>query len=155
MQRITDEVTVDAPIERVWDAIRDPGEHAHWHPFATAIEGEHALGSTRKCSVLVGKKPSTTEERCTSYEEQRRITWTVEHDSAGFSRMVSDWSAGFSLESRGPRETRVTAESLFSPRLPARLMMPVIRRKFHQTQRAILDALKQHTEQNERTEAAL
>ena len=42
---------------------------------------------------------------------------------------------------------RVTAQSLFTPkRFLARLMMPVIRRKFHQTQRTILDGLKQHTE---------
>jgi uncharacterized protein YndB with AHSA1/START domain len=155
MQAITDEVLVDAPLERVWEAIRAPGEHAGWHPFATAIEGEHALGSTRRCNVLIGKKPGTTEERCTTYEEQRTIMWTVEHDSAGFSRMVSNWSAGFSLESQAPGATRVTARSLFNPRLPARLVMPVIRRKFHQTQRAILDALKQHAEQNERTAAAL
>jgi len=73
--------------------------------------------------------------------------WTIEQDSSGFSRMVSDWCTGFSLEPQGSGATRVTAQSLFTPkRFLARLMMPVIRRKFHQTQRAILDGLKQHTE---------
>jgi hypothetical protein len=72
--------------------------------------------------------------------------WTVEQDSSGFSRMVSDWRTGFSLEPQGSDTTRVTAQSLFTPRSPARLMMPVIRRKFHQTQRAILGGLKQHAE---------
>ena len=75
------------------------------------------------------------------------IMWTVEQDSSGFLRMVSDWRTGFSLEPQGSATTRVTAQSLFTPkRFPARLMMPVIRRKFHQTQRTILDRLKQHTE---------
>lgn len=146
MAQITDEVTVRAPVERVWAAIQDPGEHVTWHPFATRIEGAHTLGAMRECSVVVGGKPGTTREQCTQYEQARAIVWSVEQDSSGFSRMVSDWSAGFSLEPQGSGATRVTAQSLFTPRLPARLMMPVIRRKFHQAQRAILDGLKQYTE---------
>jgi uncharacterized protein YndB with AHSA1/START domain len=147
VEDITDQVVVQAPVDRVWGAIQDPAEHVEWHPFATRIEGTHALGSTRKCSVLVGEKPGTTQERCSTYDEARTIMWTVEQDSSGFSRMVSDWRTGFSLEPQGSATTRVTAQSLFTPkRLPARLMMPVIRRKFHKTQRAILDRLKQHTE---------
>lgn len=147
MEDIRDEVIVNAPLERVWSSIQNPREHAEWHPFATSIEGEHALGSTRSCSVLIGKKPGTTTERCSTYEETRTIGWTIEHDSAGFSRMVSGWRAGFSLQPHDTGATRVTAYSHFAPRqLLARLMMPAIRRKFHQTQRAILDALKQHAE---------
>jgi Polyketide cyclase / dehydrase and lipid transport len=146
MVEITDEVSVRAAVERVWAAIQDPGEHVAGHPFATRIEGAHTLGATRECSVVVGGKPGTTRERCTGYEQARAIVWSVEQDSSGFSRMVSDWRAGFSLEPQGSGATLVTALSLFTPRLPARLMMPVIRRKFHQTQRAILDGLKQYTE---------
>ena len=146
MAEITDQVTVQAPVERIWAAIQDPGEHVTWHPFATRIEGAHTLGATRACSVMIGGKPGTTRERCTGYEEARAIVWSVEQDSSGFSRMVSDWRTGFSLEPLGSGATRVTAQSLFTPRLPARPMMPVIRRKFHQTQRAILDGLKQYAE---------
>jgi hypothetical protein len=40
-----------------------------------------------------------------------------------------------------------TAQSTFRPRPLVRVMMPVIRHKFHQTQRAILDGLRQHVEQ--------
>jgi uncharacterized protein YndB with AHSA1/START domain len=144
---ITDQVTVQAPVDRVWAAIQDPGEHVKWHPFATRIEGAHTLGAARECSILIGGKPGTTRERCTQYDEDRAIMWTIEQDSSGFSRMVSGWRAGFSLEPQGSGMTRVTAQSLFTPRFPARVMMPVIRRKFHQTQRAILGGLKQHVEQ--------
>jgi uncharacterized protein YndB with AHSA1/START domain len=146
MAEITDQVTVQAPVDRVWAAIQDPGEHVQWHPFATRIEGAHTLDGTRECSVLVGGKPGTTRERCTQYDEARAIMWSVEQDSTGFSRMVSDWRTGFSLEPQGSGTTRVTAQSLFTPRFPARVMMPVILRKFHQTQRAILGGLKAHAE---------
>jgi uncharacterized protein YndB with AHSA1/START domain len=146
MEDITDQVIVQAPVEQVWVAISDPAQHVQWHPFATRIEGAHTLGSTRTCSVLIGGKPGSSRERCSAYDEARTIMWTVEQDSSGFSRMVSDWRTGFSLEPQGSDTTRVTAQSLFTPRLPARLMMPVIRRKFHQTQRAILGGLMQHAE---------
>ena len=147
MEEVVDELIVKAPAQRVWTAIRDPGEHAEWHPFVTGIEGEHVLGSKRRCRVSVGREPGTTEERCSTYDEGRTIAWKIEQESSGFSRMVSDWSAGFSLEPHDTGATRVTAWSLFTPgRLSARLMMPVIRRKFHATQRTILGALKQHAE---------
>jgi uncharacterized protein YndB with AHSA1/START domain len=147
MEDITDQVIVQAPVDLVWAAIQEPAEHVKWHPFATHIEGAHALGATRTCSVLIGGKPGTTRERCSDYDEARTIMWAVEQDSSGFSRMVSDWRTGFSLEPQGAGATRVTAQSLFTPRrLLARLMMPVIRRKFHQTQHAILDGLQQHAE---------
>jgi uncharacterized protein YndB with AHSA1/START domain len=147
MTEITDQVTVQAPVDRVWAAIQDPGEHVRWHPFATHIEGAHTLGGIRECSVQIGDKPGSTRERCSTFDEARAIMWSIEQDSSGFSRMVSDWSTGFSLQPQGPAATRVSAQSLFTPRLPARVMMPIIRRKFHQTQRAILRGLKQHLEQ--------
>jgi uncharacterized protein YndB with AHSA1/START domain len=147
METLADEVVVDAPAGRVWQAIQDPREHAQWHPLVTGIEGEHAPGAVRTCSVRNGQKSATTEERCSSFEEGRTIVWTVERDSSGFSRMVSDWSAGFTLSEEGPTATRVTARSMFTPRrLMVRLVMPLIRRKFHQAQREILGGLKRHLE---------
>jgi len=147
VEDIADEVIVNAPVDRVWKVIADPGEHVAWHPFATHIDGEHALGEVRRCSVVVGGKPGTTAERCSAYDEASKIMWTIEEDSTGFSRMVTDWRAGFSLQPQGPEATRVRAESMFTPKPLTRLMMPVIRRKFHQAQRAILDGLRQHVEQ--------
>ena len=147
MQEIADEVTVQAPLALVWKAIQDPGEHRAWHPFAARIEGEHAPGAVRTCTVQVGRKPGTTRERCTAYEDESKIMWIMEHDSSGFSRMVTDWQTGFSLAPEGPAATRVRAISQFRPKGPVvRVMMPAIRRKFHQTQRAILHGLKQHVE---------
>lgn len=147
MQDIADEVTVNAPLAQVWKAIQDPREHVAWHPFATGIDGEHAPGAVRTCTVQIGRKPGTTRERCTAYDEENTISWAMEHDSSGFSRMVADWQTGFHLVAQGPGATRVRAFSQFRPKGPVvRALMPAIRRKFHQTQRAILDGLKQHAE---------
>jgi hypothetical protein len=60
--------------------------------------------------------------------------------------MVSGWQAGFALTPSG-ETTVVTAESTFRPRkVIVRAMLPMIRRKFHQTQRAILGGLKNSVE---------
>ena len=139
---IEDELQIDAPPSTVWAAIKDPVAHAAWHPFVTVIAGEHSHGASRSCSVVVGTTSGLTHERCIEEEAERRIIWLIEHDSTGFGRMVSDWRAGFRLEPAGPG-TRVVAESRFRPDgMLVRLTIPIVRRKFHQTQKAILAGLR-------------
>jgi|Tabmets5t2r1_1033131.scaffolds.fasta_scaffold69273_2 uncharacterized protein YndB with AHSA1/START domain len=141
--RIVDEAVVAAPAAAVWSAIADPAEHARWHPFVTRITGEHRLGATRSCRVDLGRRKGETRERCISAEPERRIAWQIDEDSTGFLRLVTDWTAGFHLESQGSDWTRVVAESAFSPRtLLVRPVLPLVRRRFHATQRAILAALE-------------
>jgi hypothetical protein len=78
----------------------------------------------------------------------------IEEDSTGFGRMVSAWRSGFSLAQRDG-ETIVTAHSTFHPNnLLVRAMLPVIRRKFHQTQRAILRGLQEAVEGDRAARAA-
>jgi uncharacterized protein YndB with AHSA1/START domain len=140
--RIADELRIDAPLDLVWQAIEDPAAHARWHPFLTEIEGGHGLGQRRSCSVRLGRKEGSTRERCVEREEHERIIWTIEEDSSGFGRMVSDWRSGFSLSERYGT-TLVTAESRFRPsNLLVRAILPLIRRRFHKTQRAILRGLE-------------
>jgi hypothetical protein len=144
--RIADHVRVDAPVAAVWSAIEDRAAHARWHPFVTAIAGRHELDQLRTCSVLVGNKQGQTKERCVEHDRGRRITWEIEEDSTGFGRMVTGWRAGFALAS-SDSGTVVTAESTFRPRkLLVRTMLPLIRRKFHHTQQAILRGLKDSLE---------
>jgi uncharacterized protein YndB with AHSA1/START domain len=143
MVRIADELRLDAPIDVVWNAIEDPAAHGRWHPFVTAIAGGHSLHEIRSCSVRLGGKEGATKERCVEREEGTLIAWAIEQDSTGFGRMVSGWRSGFSLAER-EGATIVTAESTFRPNnLLVRAMLPVIRRKFHQTQRAILRGLQE------------
>jgi uncharacterized protein YndB with AHSA1/START domain len=144
--RIADQVQLDAPIDVVWQAIEDTAAHARWHPFVTAIAGGHELHETRSCSVQVGKKEGTTKERCVEREEGARIAWAIEEDSTGFGRMVSGWRSGFSLAERDGA-TVVTAQSVFRPsNVLVRAMLPLIRRRFHQTQQAILRGLQEAVE---------
>ena len=144
--RIADELALDAPIDVVWRVIEDASAHARWHPFVSAISGGHQLYETRSCSVRVGGKEGSTTERCVEREEGARIAWAIEEDSTGFGRMVTGWRSGFSLAVRDGA-TIVTAQSTFRPgNVLVRAMLPVIRRKFHQTQQAILRGLRDAVE---------
>jgi uncharacterized protein YndB with AHSA1/START domain len=149
---ITDEVVVKASGSEVWQAVRDPVLHAEWHPFVDSIRGEHAPGASRRCAVRVGKKTGETREHCIAFEEEQRILWQIDEDSTGFLRLVSDWSAGFVLEPAGSGATLVKAQSVFVRKNPLLvLMLPMIRRKFHKTQQAILAGLKQFVERRPAT----
>lgn len=146
--RIADELRLDAPIDIVWHTIEDPAAHARWHPFVSAIAGGHELHDIRSCSVRVGAKHGTTTERCIEREEGARIAWAIEEDSTGFGRMVSDWRSGFSLTEHGGA-TVVTAYSTFrTNNVLVRAMLPMIRRKFHKTQKAILRGLQETVERD-------
>jgi uncharacterized protein YndB with AHSA1/START domain len=146
--RIEDTLAIDASAPEVWHALEDPAAHARWHPFVTDIAGEHRLGHVRTCSVAVGGKHGQTKERCVVEEPPNRVAWLVEEESTGFGRMVSNWCAGFSLTPRDGK-TLVTAESTFEPNnVIVRAMLPMIRRKFHHTHRAILAALGESLEKD-------
>jgi uncharacterized protein YndB with AHSA1/START domain len=151
---MADELQIDAPVDVVWHAIEDPAAHARWHPFVSAIAGGHELHEIRSCSVQVGKKEGTTKERCVAREEGTRIAWAIEEDSTGFARMISGWRSGFSVAER-EGATVVTAQSTFRPNnVLVRAMLPLIRRKFHQTQRAILRGLQEAVEGDRAARAA-
>jgi uncharacterized protein YndB with AHSA1/START domain len=140
---IEDLLRVRAEAPDVWKAIEDTEAHTAWHPYVTRIEGAHRPGAERRCSVLVGSRTGETRERCVEAEPERTITWVIEDDTTGFSRMVTDWRAGFTLAADGDGTT-VTARSTFCPRNHlVRALLPLIRRRFHRAQRDILEALEQ------------
>jgi uncharacterized protein YndB with AHSA1/START domain len=148
VETLTDTTTIAAPVDQVWAAIENPDRHAHWHPFVQQIDGDHHANSVRTCTVLIGTRRATTVERCTERLDGRKLGWRIESDTTGFSRMVSGWAAGFTIEPDGPDKTRVLAESVFTPaKLSAHVLRPILRRKFHQTQRTILASLKQYVEE--------
>jgi hypothetical protein len=74
----------------------------------------------------------------------------IEEESTGFGRMVTGWRAGFELAG-SDGATVVTAESTFRPKnLLVLAMLPIIRRKLHRTQQAILRGLKDSLEADRR-----
>lgn len=146
---VRDQLIIGAPAGRVWEAVQDPARHAGWHPFIERIHGRHARGAVRVCDILIRGRSGRTEETCVLYDEQARIFWRIEKDTSGFSKMASDWTAGFTMTPHASG-TVVSAESTFTPKgLFPRLANPLITRMFHRTQRLILARLKAYVEADE------
>jgi hypothetical protein len=61
------EVTIDAPVETVWDVITDLGQYPEWNPFIVSAAGDVAVGQrlTNRMQPAGGKamtfKPTITE----------------------------------------------------------------------------------------------
>ena len=140
MTEIADSLQVHARAAEVWSAIADPARHAAWHPFVTTITGAHRERGR-------AGDPLRRHQEAGSVHEGREILWAIDRDTTGFSKMVSDWRAGFRLAVSADGETTtVCAISSFTPKPVVRPLLPLIRRRFHQTQAAILAALKRHVE---------
>jgi len=113
--------------------------------FCFHLEEHLVLGSHGR-ALSTPSLPWRFESVTGVHAEERKISWAIEEDSTGFSRMVSDWRAGFSLQTVDGG-TRVIAESAFQPTsMLVRLMSPLVKRKFHHAQTSILAGLKQAAE---------
>jgi len=109
--------------------------------------GKHELGEIRKCELEVNNQTRHTEERCSEYEERRKIMWLMGKDSSGFSNMVSDRKAGFTLEFLALATTVVTAVSTFRLKAaPDRAHEQKNQQVFHRTHQAILSGLKKYAQ---------
>lgn len=140
------ELLIHAPVGAVWHAIKDPEVYARWHPFVVRITGQHALGEVRTCKVMIDHRPGATRERCAEDDEEWRITWKIEDDSAGFHERVTNWYSGFDLEHR-EGGTLVTARTSFRPKgLLVWVLDPIMQHRFRRRQRTVLARLKQFIE---------
>ena len=78
-------VEIDAPVERVWDVLRDVERYPEWNPFTVSVQTDFALGSPVDMRVnLFGRyrrdgSPRTIHqvEYVTGYDEGRRVSWGV------------------------------------------------------------------------------
>ena len=128
------------------ETVREEGDqgceaHARWHPFATRITGEHGLGATRACAVVVGKDPRD--------QGPLRRGRRIPTDQLGHQARLDR------LQSHGPRLAhRLRARAARRQhggqgrqRLPAEECShsadaPIVRRKLHQTQQPIVVGLR-------------
>lgn len=53
---VQDAIVIDAPRQKVWDAIADPAKQEAWNPFVSRITGQHALNATRTVTGLCRRR---------------------------------------------------------------------------------------------------
>lgn len=76
MMELYTEIEIDAPADRVWEALTRFDDMPDWNPYIRAIEGPLAVGSVlRVCARPSGSLSSTFNPTITKVEHPRELRW--------------------------------------------------------------------------------
>jgi len=75
----SDQVSIVAPVEFVWQVLVDFDHYAQWNSFCPGIEGELKLGAAVHMQVDMGDGPQLQVEYITQLEPPRVITWSMQN----------------------------------------------------------------------------
>jgi uncharacterized protein YndB with AHSA1/START domain len=143
-------VTIDAPLEAVWEYNADLARIAEFHPRVDKVElidgqSRRAAGVGYKCHLRGGRH--TCVERDVEVVPMERIVTTLSEDSFGVARLLPDYRVESTLKREGPGCTRVEFRHYYSIRgWKARLFHWVAGRRIAKESQATLNAMKQAIE---------
>jgi hypothetical protein len=76
MHNVETEITINAPIERVWSLLTDFPAYPRWNPFVRSIEGRPEAGTKLKVFVQpVGSRGMRFTPTVLVVERQRELRW--------------------------------------------------------------------------------
>jgi uncharacterized protein YndB with AHSA1/START domain len=137
---VTEQVGLDAPLERVWDVVSDPYSLPRWWPRVTRVEEVSDEGWTM---VLVSDrgKPIRADYTLAQARPMELLEWQQELEETPFERMLS--ASRLVIELERDEDAGATAVALRSTerlRGLARLGSPMVRRA---TRKRLSQALEQ------------
>lgn len=146
------QTTIVVPVEQVWDIVQDSTLLPQWmpnvhHTVITTTQSK-AIGEIRQCDVSLSGKTGQLVEQCVEFTPLQKISFKVQHDSFGFSRLISDLSYAMLLETNGPHQTQVRLEYYYQYKgLMGRVVNAlIIKPQWNPLCLAMLDGLKQFAE---------
>ena len=152
MSKLTKEVTINAPKEKVWEVLADFGGVARWAPTinhaVTTSEASSGVGCERECDVAGFGK---VKERIVEWEEGNYYTYEI--DGVGPMKYVrTTWSVT-AVGGGSVVTLSINVRMKFGP-LGA-LLVPVARIAMRKQARLSLAGLKYHVETGETVGDAL
>lgn len=151
---VKDEIVIDAPTGKIWSILADSSLLPKFASFVKkvefldATEGHEKLGSRRKCYLAFGNKSGYQIERRSEEIPRKKISFTLEEESLGMSKVVSDWVGTFDLESLGPTKTKTILSLKYHPKgLFGKIMNAIMMKSRNRTAiKGFLEGLKQYAE---------
>jgi hypothetical protein len=141
MREISHEITIDAPVEVVWQVLTDFPAHSTWNPFLTFDQGATTIGDSLKVKITPpGARASTFTPTLTAYEPFQRYGWNGRVMVPG----IFDGHHEFVLEQVAPRRTILRQQESFSGVLVP--LLGGILTKTHQGFAQMNTALKERAE---------
>lgn len=111
-------ISVNAPLNKVWEILNDSSNMAIWG--RTMVKhtnaGKEYLGAVRNCELDFGGKKGTVREVTVVYEPDNQIFWSMEEDTLGMKKMMTEFIFGFKTKPINPNITDVQFEQYFIPR---------------------------------------
>jgi uncharacterized membrane protein len=143
-------VTIDAPLEVVWEYNADLARIAEFHPRVDRVElidgqSRRAAGVGYKCHLRGSRH--TCVERDVEVVPMERVVTTLQADSFGVARLLPDYRVESILERVGAGRTRVEFRHYYSIRgSMAWLFHWIAGRRIARESQATLNAMKQAIE---------
>lgn len=143
-------VWIDATPKSVWAVLEDSAQLSRWAPPVQCVEAHDAserVGSARTCAVTMGGREGTMVERCVGRVDERELSYRVDEESFGMTKMFADY--GFRIRLAPERDgTRVSIETFYSPRnvFYGAMNVLMMRRRFGTVVDGLLDGLRRHVE---------
>lgn len=147
--QVRNELLVQAPVERIWAVITDIHQLHKVNPGVVKATGAmDQQGATRVCEIVNGGRKGTMTERLLELVPMKRTVWTIENDTLGMRKMLTDTRFIFHLEPAADGSTRVVSETHYRPaNIMARIMSALMmRRMIGKAQATILQNLRSITE---------
>lgn len=143
------EAIINAPAESIWAIVTDIGTLHKVNPGVVKASGRMDVqGETRTCEINNNGRKGTMVEKLIELVPQKKTVWTIESDTMGMSKMLSDTRFIFNLERIADNKTKVVNETYYKPaNLMAKIMNSlVMKRMISKAQEQILFNIRSLTE---------
>lgn len=146
---------INAPIEKVWEAIHNSNEMVVWAPPVNGVEislvdGQKTeqLGSVRKVLVDFGKKQDGYFiEKRTVHIEQKSVGYEIFEETIGLFKVAKFPSFQINLFKVGNNQTRIEFNIFMSPKgFMGHLMKGMINKQFKKSNLEGIASLKSYLE---------
>jgi len=147
MNTLKNKVLIDAPIEKIWDSLAITDKLDTYDPTvkkSTAISDiKSGIGASRKVDMLDGK--NWFEEKCTTYEPNKALEYTLTACSFPVHQLKHDYS----FEQIGDK-IKVTQQMNIQMKygLFGKLMFAMLKSKWNSGNRKFLGGLKSVSEKD-------
>jgi len=138
----SDNVLINAPVEKVWDALVDVENYPRWNPFTTRVETTFVVGEPAILYVTMnGQHQRVQREEIITFEPPRKLVWGT---TIGASFILKSRRQQI-IEALDAEQTQYRTDQTFAGLL-APLVMLLSRRDIQRGLDAVGAALKNYAE---------
>jgi uncharacterized protein YndB with AHSA1/START domain len=148
------EVTIDVPLEAVWDYLMDISKIPEFHPRVSRVDlisgaAQKAKGVEYRCIITEGRGKGTCVEKVIDVVPDTSFVTTIASDSWGLSQLFDSYVVDTHIARVDESRTRVTIKQYFATRtLKSKLIALIAKPKLNRQTADTLRGIKQGVERD-------